>query len=300
MADYERVERLGAGSFGEVWKAKTPASKPHYKDHKEVAIKYIKRSSKDVHGVDVAKEIGLLELVDHRFILKYLDSFVSADKEICIVTELCDGDLSEAIPRMNKAEYAIWRFISHLSDALQYLHDRGIIHRDIKPQNILSRFTHVASDGSRMYARVLSDFGISRLIEAQMKSFYQLTLCGTKIYMAPNILHGKPSGKPDDIWSLGTVVSEVCHNGKVLFPNVAEIIYWKGDRSGLPAHYSADLHKLLRRMLSPDPKNRPTASEVWKECTNERLEIGLHPGDKNLSPEDANTMLSEYFRCMII
>ena len=119
-----------------------------------------------------------------------------------MVTEFCEGgDLQKYMARRDYEaldEDVVRRFALKLAKGISYLHERNIVHRDIKPENILL-------DGSKnmVESPVLADFEYAKLLRDEATCS---RICGTKGYMAPEILTEKPYSLPVDIWSFGTLI----------------------------------------------------------------------------------------------
>ena len=134
---YEAISKLGEGGFGSVWKMKTPKNQPFSEDHPIVALKRIKSpDDKDKEEVEILKKL------DHQSsIIKYLTSFICKKSgDLCIVMEYCEsGSLTTLVEKSKfKASNKNVAFmIFQIGLALEYVHEKGIIHRDIKPDNIL-------------------------------------------------------------------------------------------------------------------------------------------------------------------
>ena len=126
-SDYKIQKLLGSGHFGNVYLAG--------KGGKSFAIKKVVNTERNT----AQQEIKILKKVDNENIIKYYDHFMEKNI-LCIVLEYADvGTLEKAVKTYNKEEWNVWRTISHLSDALAYLHARNpqILHHDLKPDNIL-------------------------------------------------------------------------------------------------------------------------------------------------------------------
>ena len=253
---YRVIKHLGSGTFGSVEKCETPPGEPFYREHPVVAIKRVRYT--DVHA---EKEAEILRRLNHEGCVKLLTCFRDTKNgDFCLVQEFCDaGTLSSG--KVTRDEFAVWRILFQLTDALQYVHSLNILHRDIKPENILMK-----SVGGRI-ALKLADFGLSKLMDrVHYGSFYATSTCGTPIYMSPEALRRyERYGKPSDIWSLAAVVSFVC-NRVHLFHNVQEVFSWPGGKSSLDRRrYSIELRQLVGDMLCPEPAGRPTAGQVLTE-----------------------------------
>ena len=161
------------------------------------------------------QEASILQKCDHRFVVKYLESFF-IDGKISIVMEYMDrGTLMDFIGKARKEEHQVWRFLSHISCGLEYLHNRApepILHRDIKPDNILGK----TCPRTGQIVLKLADFGIAKLLKKKhLEEFYTASVVGCVIYMAPEIMDVELGvedryGIPADIWSLGAVMSFRC------------------------------------------------------------------------------------------
>jgi serine/threonine protein kinase len=194
---------------------------------------------------------------------------------LSIIMEFADKGTFKTIIRSGMIgfkENTIWRVLSNLAFALDYLHTlepEPVLHRDFKPDNILGV---TSADGGLTLK--LADFGLSKLLTADAQGeFYASTNCGTDIYMAPEVLANEH--KYDfaaDIWSLGCVMAFYCNRGRHFFSSEEQVTRWRGLRTGdIKAGYSIELAFLIGRMLSPDPKDRPSAGELARECTEERM-----------------------------
>ena len=254
-------EILGAGAFGEVYKMDSPSDADFCTLYPLVAVKKIKhpkRNSRD--------EVDILKDLQHKSIVKYLTSFRGRGGSLCIVMEYCDhGTLTSAVREMYTQEYAVWRFLCQMANALQYLHNQRppIIHRDLKPDNILGKKD--PRNGSIQWK--IADFGIARVLRKNcLGEYYASSVCGTPVYMAPEVLRGRPYSTPADLWSLGAIISFRC-NRRHLFDSLGSVEHWTGRRSSLDrTRYSFGFRRLLRYLLCPTPSLRPTAGEVLQEC----------------------------------
>eukprot|EP00826_Nyctotherus_ovalis_P030707 TRINITY_DN2451_c0_g1_i10.p1 TRINITY_DN2451_c0_g1~~TRINITY_DN2451_c0_g1_i10.p1 ORF type:complete len:468 (-),score=156.94 TRINITY_DN2451_c0_g1_i10:465-1868(-) len=191
---YELGAPLGRGKFGIVRLA------THKQSGTKVAVKVIKKAKLTVEDLDLAKrEIEILKVCQHPNIIQLFDSFENPEYIYIVIELLPGGDLYEYLDKRNfRVSENRARDITHsLATALYYLHSYGIVHRDIKLDNILM------TDNSDQSEAKLVDFGLSKMIgpkESCTEPF------GTFGYAAPEVLRGKPYDKAIDIWSLGVVL----------------------------------------------------------------------------------------------
>lgn len=261
---FKKLAHLGQGGFGTVSKCETPSDQPFQNEHPVVAIKRFEAHNVDKLNAD--HEVEVLKKLDHTGIVKYLTSFRDqSTQDLCIVMELCDrGDLTSYITT-DMAEYKVWRFVGHISRALNYVHGQGIIHRDIKPANILCK-----SVGDKFTFK-LADFGIAKLMtKTHLGALYTIGMgTGTPIYCSPEALNydGQRLGKPTDIWSFGAVISAYCNKGTHLFRDERTVKKWPGAKSTLDNQkYSIELRQLTADMMCPEEKSRPTAAQISEEA----------------------------------
>jgi len=146
----------------------------------------------------IENEIRVLRYLEHPHIAKMLDVFETADN-LCIVMELIEGgDLETELFNSGAfSEEKTFSIFWQLLQALEYLHNRKITHRDIKLDNILfQRHTQIVK---------LTDFGLSKELTQSDEKFMR-TRCGTPSYVAPEIIQAEPYTNTIDIWSLGIVL----------------------------------------------------------------------------------------------
>ncbi|KAF4700400.1 hypothetical protein FOZ63_032818, partial [Perkinsus olseni] len=169
------------------------------------------------------------------------------------------GDLAARIRKARDTgvgfpESQIVRWFSQAALALKYVHEKHILHRDLKTQNLfLTRANRLR----------LGDFGISKVLDSTL-AFAETTI-GTPYYLSPEICEEKPYNWASDIWALGCILYELCCL-KVPFDatNIKSLVdkITKGPTPELPEHYSEGLRDLLRDCLSRDWMKRPTAAEI--------------------------------------
>ncbi|KIX91998.1 uncharacterized protein Z520_12269 [Fonsecaea multimorphosa CBS 102226] len=203
---YVNKERLGQGSFGEVHKAIDIDS------GKLMAVKVLKRPPtfpeqenwREAVILGVNREIKILSSVTHKNIVNYITSQGDFDSGLKIFMGLKEGTLESLIVKgradmMKVADGALW----HMLQALDYIRSMDIIHRDVKPANIL-----YITDRSGQWQFQLGDFGCSDYAPQAT------TISGTPKFMAPEVFHGRPQSCKPDIWSLfATIVWTLDVNG---------------------------------------------------------------------------------------
>ena len=246
---YRLLRKLGRGSFGEVWAAHDDVADV------DVAVKvYVALDDKGI--VEFREEFRNVSTLIHTNILRPEHYDVYGSRPF-LVMPLCRGSVEGQAGGMSEPE--LWHFIRDVSSGLAYLHGHEILHRDIKPDNIL-----INSDGDY----VISDFGISTRMRSTMRrsSMRQnkdVDISGTIAYMAPEMFTKSPSAvKATDIWALGATLYELM-TGELLFFGRGGVVQLNGaELPELPDSYSQDLRDTVTSCLNVDAWFRPTASEL--------------------------------------
>ncbi|XP_058639018.1 serine/threonine-protein kinase dst4-like isoform X3 [Onychostoma macrolepis] len=217
-------------------------------------------NSRDGEELDaVRKEVEILNNLNFGYIVTYVNSF--EDKEagrIYIVMEYCEGgDLSKVMEKHKDEHFfeekQILDWLVQICLALQYLHEKKILHRDIKPQNIF-----LTEDG---YIN-LGDFGCSNFLCRADE--YAKSVVGANLYVSPEVYQKKYKSK-SDIWSLGWLLHDLCMLdvwADNMQRHIIHAVSMKGNPPHISERYSVELRELIRQMLSRDPKDRPSAEEI--------------------------------------
>lgn len=213
---YLQKVKLGQGSFGVVWRAVDRESQ------EVVAVKQMDKKElprKGIRPADIEREITVMKSCRHENITLLLETFDSPDA-IFIALEYCDGGdfgdkVKERASSLQESEAAEW--VRQIMSAIGALHDQGIIHRDIKPDNFM-----VSQDRVK-----LADFGLARFMRrGSSGSSEKITeKCGTPAFMAPEI-HGLPGrsrgyGLSVDVWAGGITMYMLLAGGRHPFINSA-------------------------------------------------------------------------------
>ncbi|MEO9138776.1 MAG: serine/threonine-protein kinase [Jatrophihabitans sp.] len=257
---YRVIDRIGSGGMADVFRAHDDLLE------RDVAVKVFRTvTTADTAAGTERQRAELLALarLNHPHLITLFDGSVDAgDGHAYLVMELVEGptlgDRIHTGPLPSEAEV---RSIGvQIAEALAYVHAAGMVHRDVKPANIL--LGAGSSGGSSIRAR-LSDFGIVRLLGAQGMTSADLTL-GTASYLAPEQARGSAVGPPADVYALGLTLIEALSGVRSFDgPTPMEAVIARLDRdpeipSGLPEPWPG----LLRAMTVRDPNLRPSAEQV--------------------------------------
>ncbi|NXY61339.1 NEK11 kinase, partial [Callaeas wilsoni] len=255
---YTIQRKLGNGSFGSVYLVNDRKAKQgeELKVLKEISVGNLKPNE----TVEANLEAQLLSKLDHPAIVKFYASFVERDS-FCIITEYCEGgDLDFKIQeykdsgKMFTQSQVIDWFIQLLL-GVNYMHERRILHRDLKAKNIFLKDNLLK----------IGDFGVSCLLMGSCD--LATTFTGTPYYMSPEVLKHQGYNTKSDIWSLGCILYEMCcmnhaFTGQNFLSVVLKIV--EGETPSLPDRYPSELNAILCSMLSKSPSLRPSAAEILK------------------------------------
>ncbi|GAB0093858.1 Serine/threonine-protein kinase Unc-51 [Sergentomyia squamirostris] len=258
--EYNSKDLIGHGAFAVVFKGRH-----RKKANLQVAIKSITKKSLAKSQNLLGKEIKILkELTElhHENVVALLDCKES-QHNVYLVMEYCNGgDLADYLNgRGSLSEDTIRLFLVQLAGAMKALFAKGIVHRDLKPQNILLSHSNGKTfpPPSRIKLKI-ADFGFARFLQDGNMA---ATLCGSPMYMAPEVIMSLQYDAKADLWSLGTIVFQ-CLTGKAPFqaqtPQELRNFYEKNDGLApkIPAGTTPELTDLLMGLLRRNAKDRMT------------------------------------------
>lgn len=244
---YNRIEKIGEGTYGVVYKAKDKRN-----NGKIVALKKIRLATQDEGVPSTAiREISLLkELSQHRNIVSLLD-VVHVDHKLWLVFEFLDQDLKrylDDVPNLLKLAL-VKSYTYQLIKGVAFCHAHRVLHRDLKPQNLLI---------DRNGALKLADFGLARAFGVPVRPYTHEVV--TLWYRAPEILLGSQQySTPVDVWSIGCIFAEIASK-EPLFTGDSEI---------------DQLYKIFQLMGTPTEKTWPGVTKLqdysavfpkWQRC----------------------------------
>jgi len=277
-----RDKRIGTGAYSVVYKGILRQTK------ESVAIKKIdlRRFKNCRERID--EEIAIMKKMNHIGIVQLYDViYDNINDYVYIVMEYCSGgDLSEAIhthTKKNKkfSENEIRGYFRQLAEAFGYLFKQRILHRDVKPQNILFKDTD---------HRVLklTDFGFSKYYNED-NSLLE-TLCGSPMYMAPEILFHQKYNMKTDLWSIGVILYELIYNRYPYKANNTIELIKQVKRYDVKidptVNVSLECLDLLRQLLTRDPIKRIGWKEFFNHpwLKNETVEMDLNEQEYDIIP----------------
>ncbi|KAI7728860.1 hypothetical protein M8C21_026451, partial [Ambrosia artemisiifolia] len=244
VENYHVIELVGEGSFGKVYKGRRKFT------GQTVAMKFILKHGKSEKDIqNLRQEIEILRKLKHENIIQMLDSFESP-QEFCVVTEFAQGELFEILEDDKcLPEEEVQKIAKQLVRALHYLHSNRIIHRDMKPQNILICAGGVVK---------LCDFGFARAMSNN--TVVLRSIKGTPLYMAPELVREQPYNHTVDLWSTGVILYELFVGQPPFYTNsvYALIRHIIKDPVKYPETMSANFRSFLRGLLNKDPHSRLT------------------------------------------
>ncbi|XP_018484633.2 serine/threonine-protein kinase ATG1b isoform X2 [Raphanus sativus] len=256
IGEYAVGRQIGSGSFSVVWEGR------HLVDESVVAIKEIamSRLSKKLQD-SLMSEIFILRKINHPNIIRFID-MIEAPGKINVVLEYCKGgDLSMFIQRHGKIPDATAKhFMQQLAAGLQVLRDNNIIHRDLKPQNLL------LSTDDNDAALKIADFGFARSLQPRGLAE---TLCGSPLYMAPEIMQLQKYDAKADLWSVGAILFQLV-TGRTPFTGNSQVQLFQNIMRSTELHFpvdcrdlSSDCKDLCQKLLRRNPVERLTFEEFF-------------------------------------
>ncbi|XP_073701281.1 serine/threonine-protein kinase Nek5-like [Garra rufa] len=282
MNQYEVVRQVGQGAFGRALLVKHRHGDAQLYVIKEINLRQLSSRDKDASR----KEVTLLSKMKHPNIVAFYKSFYDRNN-LYILMEYCDaGDLMNRI-RMQRGkpftEQQIMDWFVQICLGLKHIHDRKILHRDIKAQNIF-----LTQGGLKVK---LGDFGIARMLNSTME--LARTCVGTPYYLSPEICENRPYNNKTDIWSLGCVLYELCtlrhpFEGSNLKQLVLRIC--RGRYSPVSQRYSSEVRLLLQQLFKVSPRDRPSANSLLKRPMLQQ-QISKHLDTQLLEDEFSHTVL---------
>lgn len=277
LTRYDNVEVIGSGAQGLVFSALDCVT------NKRVAIKKLTRPFSNVtHAKRAYREFEILNLVNHRNIIKLLNAYTPQTSleefnDLYLVMELMDANLCQVI-QMDLDHERLSFLLYQMLCGINHLHKAGIIHRDLKPSNIVVNY--------QCQLKIL-DFGLARNTGETMTMTPYVV---TRYYRAPEVILGCGYQENVDVWSIGCIFAELIR-GKVLFPGTDHIDQWTKivDVLGTPGpEFTHRLQQSVRNYVENRPRVEPRDCSLIFPDTIFPSEI-----DNRLNARNARDLLSK-------
>ncbi|XP_041792717.1 serine/threonine-protein kinase ULK1a isoform X2 [Chelmon rostratus] len=259
--EFSRKDLIGHGAFAVVFKGRHKEKRDW-----EVAVKCINKKNLAKSQSLLGKEIKILKELKHENIVRLLD-YQEMGGCVYLVMEYCNGgDLAEYLhSKGTLSEDTIRIFLLQIAQAMKVLQSKGILHRDLKPQNILLCHPEGRRSSPVNTCVKIADFGFARHLQTNTMA---ATLCGSPMYMAPEVIMSQHYDAKADLWSIGTIVYQ-CLTGKAPFhastPQELRLFY-ESNRTLLPSipkETSHNLRQLLLALLQRNHKDRISFDEFF-------------------------------------
>ncbi|KAJ2959029.1 hypothetical protein NQZ79_g5482 [Umbelopsis isabellina] len=241
LDDFHLLRTLGTGSFGRVHLAQSKVNARFY------AIKVLKKSEvvrlKQVEHTNNEKHI--LEAVAHPFLVNMWGTFQDDANLYMVMDYVPGGELFSVLRKSQRFPDHVAKFYAaEVILALEYLHSKDVIYRDLKPENLL-----LDAQGHLK----ITDFGFAKHVPD-----ITWTLCGTPDYLAPEIIQSKGYGKAADWWSLGILIFEMLAGYPPFYDDDHLKLYEKilAGKIKWPTYFDPNAKDLLKRLLTPDLSKR--------------------------------------------
>ncbi|XP_001605282.1 serine/threonine-protein kinase STK11 [Nasonia vitripennis] len=284
IGKYVMGDLLGEGSYGKVKEMLDSITLCR----RAVKILKKKKLRRIPNGeINVQREIQLLKVLKHKNVIGLVDVFYNNEKEkLYIIMEFCVGGLQDMLESTPLKKFPVWQahgYFCQLLDGLEYLHGKSIVHKDIKPGNLL-----LTLDGTLK----ITDFGVAEALDMFAKDDTCTTGQGSPAFQPPEIANGCESfaGFKVDIWSSGVTLYNFVTG---IYPFEGDNIYKLYENIGkgeytIPPEVDDSLRSLLTGMLQKDVEKRFTLQEIrhhpWTMCrppnTMERVPIPPLRGDE--------------------
>ena len=267
---YRMHRRLGAGAFGTVWMARDERLE------RDVAVKLLARER--IVGGRFEREARAAARLSHPGIVTLYEAAVD-DEGAYLVSELVLGSTLDTLLEAGQlSDRDIVGIAIVLCDALEHAHAQGVVHRDVKPSNVLVP----DAPASPSQLAKLTDFGVARVIDSEGLT-YTGDVLGTLAYMAPEQAEGLEAGAPADLYSLAIVVYEALTG---VNPVRATTAFQRARKLGahLPPlrrqrrDLPGDLARAIDRALRPRPRERGTVADLRAALRAARSVVGDEPG----------------------
>jgi len=239
IATYTIEEKLGEGGFGSVYKGRGPDGMVAIKKSTQDKTMKLLCTFNLSKGGDIGQEIKALKMFSGHPNIVCIKDYAFVNKDVYIIMEYCEGNLYKLLKKSRLSEHKALTYLIQMAKGLQHIHQKGLIHRDMKPQNIL-----------------LSS-GICKIADFGLATFKNHTgeVAGTDGYIAPESYTGK-YGPKTDIYALGFILWDMLSG---IRPD--DKLNPKDIRD---AKICEDTRRLLCKMIDSNPDERPTAAEVLK------------------------------------